>query len=94
MFLAVGIAWAHFCLPETKAATLEDMDRVFGSHTGEEDQKILAECRRELGLHASLEEVPIEEVRRLELRLFSAGLLGTTRFEHRSLCGRHYESSR
>ena len=65
VFLAVGIAWVYFYLPETKGATLEDMDRVFGSHTGEEDQRILAECRRELGLHASLEEAAIEEVRRM-----------------------------
>ncbi|KAI5358152.1 Putative major facilitator, sugar transporter, major facilitator superfamily [Septoria linicola] len=67
VFLAAGILWVYIYLPETKGATLEDMDRVFGSRTGEEDQRILAECRRELGLNLSLEEAAIEEARRLSV---------------------------
>jgi MFS family permease len=37
------------------AATLEDMDKVFGSRTGEEDAVMLAEARREIGLSMNLE---------------------------------------
>lgn len=50
VFLAAGIVWVWFCLPETKGATLEEMDRVFKSHTGEADAKMLAEARKEVGL--------------------------------------------
>ncbi|KAF1946115.1 quinate permease [Clathrospora elynae] len=54
-FLAAGIVWVHFCLPETKGATLEEMDSVFGSRTGAEDAILLAEVRREIGLSMMLE---------------------------------------
>lgn len=37
-------------LPETKNATLEDMDRVFKSRTGAEDAAMLAEAQRDVGL--------------------------------------------
>ncbi|KAK4626224.1 MFS glucose transporter mfs1 [Fulvia fulva] len=67
VFLTAGIVWVWFFLPETKGATLEDMDRVFGSHTGEADQRLLSECRRELGLEPALEAEAIEEVRRLSV---------------------------
>ena len=67
VFLAAGIVWVWFCLPETKGATLEDMDRVFNSHTGEADQRLLSECRRELGLEPALEAAAIDEVRRLSV---------------------------
>lgn len=49
-FLACGVVWVHFCLPETKGVSLEDMDRVFKSHQGEIDKALLAEARHELGL--------------------------------------------
>lgn len=62
VFLAGGIVWVHFCLPETKGATLEEMDRVFGSHTGEEDTIMLAEARREIGLTMALEHDAIKAV--------------------------------
>lgn len=39
-----------FALPETKNATLEEMDRVFKSHTGKEDARMLAEAQRDVGL--------------------------------------------
>lgn len=67
VFLAAGIVWVWFCLPETKNATLEDMDRVFKSRTGEADRRLLAECRRELGLEESLEEAALEEVRKMSI---------------------------
>ncbi|OAA43722.1 Sugar/inositol transporter [Metarhizium rileyi] len=54
VFLAAGIAWVWFCLPETKNATLEEMDRVFGSHAGERDAELLCEAQREVGLTALL----------------------------------------
>ncbi len=48
VFLAGGIVWVWFALPETKGATLEEMDRIFKSHTGEEDAIMLA--RRLVGM--------------------------------------------
>lgn len=62
VFLAAGIAWVHFCLPETKGATLEEMDRVFNSRTGAEDAILLAEVRREVGLSMNLEQDAIKAV--------------------------------
>ena len=40
--------------------TLEEMDRVFGSHTGAEDAIMLAEARREIGLGMRLENDAIK----------------------------------
>ncbi|KAL4932519.1 sugar porter family MFS transporter [Aspergillus undulatus] len=57
VFLAAGIVWVWFCLPETKGATLEEMDRVFGSRTGEEDAIMLAQARADVGLDHSTEEM-------------------------------------
>ena len=62
VFLAGGIVWVHFCLPETKGATLEEMDKVFGSRTGAEDAIMLAEARREIGLTMMLEDDAIKAV--------------------------------
>lgn len=59
-FLACGVVWVHFILPETKGASLEDMDRVFKSHRGEIDAAILAEARREFGLNDD-REVDVRE---------------------------------
>lgn len=50
VFLAVGIVWVWWVLPETKNATLEEMDRVFGSNTGEQDALLLREAQSEVGL--------------------------------------------
>ena len=55
VFLAGGIVWVWYCLPETNGATLEEMDRVFGSHTGEEDSIMLEQARRDVGLNPSPE---------------------------------------
>ncbi|CBF83132.1 hypothetical protein AN3233.2 [Aspergillus nidulans FGSC A4] len=49
-FLTVGIFWVWFFLPETKGATLEEMDRVFKSRTGAEDAAMLAQARADVGL--------------------------------------------
>ena len=62
VFLAGGIVWVIFALPETKGATLEEMDRVFGSRTGTEDAVLLAEARREIGLTLTTEEDAIVAV--------------------------------
>lgn len=55
VFLASGIFWVWFFLPETKGATLEEMDNVFKSHTGAEDAAMLAEARRDVGISPDLE---------------------------------------
>jgi MFS family permease len=54
VFLLVGIFWVQFYLPETKNASLEEMDRVFNSHTGERDAQLLREAQRDVGLTALL----------------------------------------
>lgn len=56
VFLFGGIFWVWFCLPETKGATLEEMDRIFKSHTGEEDARMLAQAQRDVGLFDTLEQ--------------------------------------
>jgi hypothetical protein len=40
--------------------TLEEMDRVFKSHSGAEDAQILAEVRREVGITTDLEGKGVE----------------------------------
>lgn len=54
-FLVVGIFAVWFFLPETKNATLEDMDRVFKSRTGEIDARLMREVQEEVGLVALVE---------------------------------------
>lgn len=53
----MGIVWVWFYLPETKNTTMEDMDRVFGSNTGEEDARLLREAQRDVGLEAFLASI-------------------------------------
>ena len=50
VFLTAGIFWVWFFLPETKNASLEEMDRVFKSHTGERDAQLLREAQEEVGM--------------------------------------------
>lgn len=66
VFLAVGIAWVWFFLPETKNASLEEMDRVFGSHTGERDAELLREAQRDVGLTSFIERMGAATGRDLE----------------------------
>lgn len=56
VFLAGSIFWVWLCLPETKGATLEEMDRVFKSHVGAEDAEMLAQARSNVGLTEALED--------------------------------------
>lgn len=56
-FLCMGIVWVWFYLPETKNATMEDMDRIFNSNTGEEDARLLREAQRDVGLEAFLASI-------------------------------------
>ncbi|KAJ5455575.1 uncharacterized protein N7458_003839 [Penicillium daleae] len=56
-FLFVGIIWVWFFLPETKNASLEEMDRVFGSKKGQEDAELLREAQRDVGLTAFVERL-------------------------------------
>ena len=55
VFLFIGIFWIYYFLPETKNATLEEMDRVFKSHTGARDAELLMEAQRDVGLIALLQ---------------------------------------
>ena len=48
VFLAGGIAWVYFFLPETKGATLEEMDRVFYSRANENDAELMREAQQEV----------------------------------------------
>lgn len=66
VFLAVGIVWVWFFLPETKNATLEEMDRVFGSHSGQRDAELLQEAQRAVGLTSFLESMGTATGRNLE----------------------------
>jgi len=50
VFLAVGGFWVWWYLPETKGATLEEMDSVFGSHSSELDARLLEEAQDDVGL--------------------------------------------
>ena len=54
VFLAAGFVWVWMYLPETKNRTLEEMDRVFGSHSSEADAHMLAEAQTDVGLAAFL----------------------------------------
>jgi len=59
VFLAIGIVWIWFFLPETKGVTLEEMDAVFGSRSGVEDAIMLEEAQRDVGLTRALENSAI-----------------------------------
>lgn len=66
VFLAVGIAWVYFYLPETKGTSLEEMDRVFKSNTGERDAEMMREAQRDVGLTDFLERMGAATGRDLE----------------------------
>ena len=58
-----------FLLPETKGATLEEMDRVFKSRSGETDTIMLDEARRDVAIaHDAILEVEKEMVSHEEER--------------------------
>ena len=52
----------HFCIPEIRGMTLEEMGRVFGSRTGDEDAIMLSEARRDVDLSLNLENDAIKAV--------------------------------
>jgi MFS family permease len=58
VFLAAGFVWVWLYLPETKNRTLEEMDRVFGSHSSEADARMLAQAQKDVGLTAFLNRSP------------------------------------
>lgn len=46
-----------FALPETKGATLEEMDRVFKSHAGREDAIMLRQALADVGLSEEFDQI-------------------------------------
>ncbi|KAK9234031.1 quinate permease [Lipomyces kononenkoae] len=62
VFLAGGMVWVWLCLPETKNASLEDMDKIFKSHTGEADAELFQEARRQAGLDIGLGEESVDNI--------------------------------
>ncbi|KAJ5295761.1 hypothetical protein N7508_010582, partial [Penicillium antarcticum] len=61
--------WIWFFLPETKGATLEEMDRVFKSRSGETDMILLDEARRDVAIaHDATLEIEKERVTHEEER--------------------------
>lgn len=55
VFLVASIVWVWLYLPETKNVTLEEMDKVFKSHTGERDAELMREAQVEVGLTALID---------------------------------------
>ena len=55
-FLAIGVVWIWYVLPETKGVSLEEMDRAFGSNAGEEDAAMLRQARYDVGLTDELDD--------------------------------------
>jgi hypothetical protein len=51
-FCILMFLWVWFLVPETRNKTLEEMDRVFGDQSGQEDIARLQQIMRELGLQA------------------------------------------
>ena len=39
VFCLLSLVWSYFFVPETKGQTLENMDRIFGDHDGENDRR-------------------------------------------------------
>jgi hypothetical protein len=57
-WLFLGALFVYFFVPETANKTLEEMDLVFGSVTGQSDKELLAAVREEVGLSALLRGSP------------------------------------
>ncbi|KAH8655463.1 quinate permease [Xylariales sp. PMI_506] len=53
-WLALGMVFVWFFVPETKGKTLEQMDQVFGAQTSENDLEQLAAIQEEVGLLRAL----------------------------------------
>ncbi|EMD32938.1 hypothetical protein CERSUDRAFT_118367 [Gelatoporia subvermispora B] len=47
----LGYLWSTYYVPETANVSLEEMDAVFGSSAGREDQELKNQIEQELGLH-------------------------------------------
>jgi hypothetical protein len=44
------VVWLYFWVPETKGVPMEEMDKTFGDHQGEEDLRRILEIRQRLGM--------------------------------------------
>jgi len=49
-FCLLMFLWVWFLVPETRNKTLEEMDMIFGDHSGQEDMRRIREIMVEVGL--------------------------------------------
>jgi hypothetical protein len=67
-WLVLGAVFVWFFVPETKNKTLEEMDEVFGSITGQKDKEAFFAVQQEVGLHRYFGRGPVEGAAELPIK--------------------------
>jgi hypothetical protein len=49
-FCLVLLIWVWFFVPETKGVPIEEMDKIFGGNSGQQDLRRIADIRRRLNI--------------------------------------------
>jgi hypothetical protein len=49
-FCLILLIWVWFFVPETKGVLIEEMDKLFGGNSGQQDLRRIADIRRRLGI--------------------------------------------